>query len=145
VPQGSRDKDYRPEAIAPEMPTQLVGTKTDRVSRAMAYSQRADAVYEKAHNLITLEAETTFYNLELAAWRLEQAKVKFESGKWLANFVKENFAEAKAPEKDLLLQTYVLASKAQSDYVEAVYQHLVALAALERVTAGGVQPPFPGR
>ena len=35
--------------------------------------------------------------------------------------------------------------RAQSDYVEAVYQYLLSLAAIERVTAGGIRPDFPGR
>lgn len=143
VPQASRGKEYRPGAIAPEMPPQLVGTKYDRVCRAMAYSQRADAVFEKARNLIVLEAETAFYDLELTAQRVTLAKAKFENGKQLGEYVKNIFQEAR--EKDVLLQAYVIASRAQSDYVEAVYQHLLSLAALERVTAGGVRPAFPGR
>jgi outer membrane protein TolC len=143
VPQTSRGKEYRPGAIAPEMPTQLVGTKYDRVCRAMAYSHRAEAVFEKARNLIVLEAETAFYDLELAAQRATYAKAGFDSGKELAESVHRLFAEDR--EKDRLLQMYVAASQAQSEYVEAVYQHLLALTALERITAGGVRPAFPGR
>ena len=47
--------------ILPEMPTQLVGSKYDRVCRAMAFAQRAEALYEKARNLIVVEAEGTFF------------------------------------------------------------------------------------
>ena len=47
IPQPMRGKDYRPGGITPEMPTQLVGSKYDRVCRAMAFSQKADAVYER--------------------------------------------------------------------------------------------------
>jgi hypothetical protein len=144
VPQAIRTlKDYRPGAIPPEMPPQLVGTKYDRVCRAMAYSQRADAVYEKARNLVVLEAETAFYDLELAGHRLTWAKDKFDHGRGLARYVDENFAESK--EKDTMFQLYVAGSRAQSDYVEAVYQYLLSLAAIERVTAGGIRPDFPGR
>jgi hypothetical protein len=40
---------------------------------------------------------------------------------------------------------YAQAARAQADYVKLVYEHLLWLAALERVTAGGVRPAFPGR
>jgi outer membrane protein TolC len=144
VPQALRTlKDYRPGAIPPEMPPQLVGTKYDRVSRAMAYSQRAESVYEKARNLVVLEAETGFYDLDLASHRLNLAKDKNERGKSMTTYVTENFRTSK--EKDVLFQVYVAGSKARADFVEAVYQHILALAAIERITAGGVCPKFPGR
>src|SRR5262249_22235277 len=66
IPQTMRGKDYRPGGIIPELPPQLVGSKYDRVSRAMAFSQKADAVFESVHNLVVLEAENGFYELRLA-------------------------------------------------------------------------------
>ena len=133
-------KDYRPGALPPEMPTQLVGTKYDRVSRAMAFSQRAEDVYEKARNLIVLEAETVFLDLELASERLTQTREKNENGRFIRNYVTENFRTS--GEKDVLFNTYVLGSRAQSDYLDAVYQYLLTLAALERITAGAICPNF---
>lgn len=144
IPPGSRDKDYRPEPIVPEMPPQLVGSKADRVTRAMAYSQRAEAVYEKARNLVILEAETAFLNLELANERLESAKAGFTASESLRDYVRGNIENVKSA-KELLLSARAEAAKAEADYYEAVYQYLLALAALERVTAGGVRPAFPGR
>lgn len=144
LPTGSRDENYRPEPLGPEMPTQLVGSKYDRVCRAMALSQRADAVYEKARNLIALEAENGYLNFEFAAERLALAKQGFAAAKDLKERVQENFADPRA-KKDELLQGYVLASQAESEYVEAAYQYILALAALERITAGGVKPAFPDR
>jgi hypothetical protein len=144
IPPGSRDKDYRPEPIVPEMPPQLVGSKADRVSRAMAYSQRAEAVYDKARNLVVLEAETAFLNFELAGERVKFAKEQYEAGKRLAEYVEGNLENLKVA-KELLLTAYAEAVQSQAAYYEAVYQYLLALAALERVTAGGVRPAFPGR
>lgn len=144
IPQGSREENYRPEAIAPEMPVQLVGSKYDRVCRAMAYSQRAEAVYEKARNLIALEAENGFYTLEQAAARVTATRVGYLASQDLKDRVREQFAEPNSP-KDQLLQGYVAASQGESDYVEAVFQYILALAALERITAGGLKPAFPGR
>ena len=144
LPQPSRGAEYRPGAIAPEMPPQLVGSKYDRVCRAMAYSQRAEAVYEKTQNLITLEAENGYFDFELAGERQAIFKLKSDQGKELMDWVQANIDNQTVP-KDVLVTSYVMAAKAQSDYVDSVFQYLLALAALERITAGGVKPAFPGR
>lgn len=143
VPQSVRTlKEFRPGAIGPEMPTQLVGTKYDRVSRAMAFSQRAEDVYQKAHNLIVLEAETVSSDLEMSKTRLELAGRKDAHGKSMSEYAFKNFL---VREKEAMFQAYVAGWKAQSDFVEAKYQYLLTLTAIERVTAGGVCPKFPGR
>jgi outer membrane protein TolC len=146
VPATVRDLklQYKPGAIIPEMPPQLVGNQADRVSRAMAYSQRADAVFEKARNLVRLEAENAFYEFDYASKLVVEGKAKFEFGKDMMERVKELVDNPNA-ERDQLVGGYVQAAKAQSDYVEAVWQYLLTLAHLERVTAGGVRPDFPGR
>ena len=146
VPGTVRDlsTQYKPGAIMPEMPPQLVGNQADRVARAMAYSQRADAVFEKARNLVHLEAENAFWEYDLAAKNVAGGKRKFEAGKDLMERVRENADNPKA-EREQLVRGYIDAAKAQSDYVEAVWQYLLTLAHLERVTAGGVRPDFPGR
>ena len=143
IPQPERGKEYRPGGITPEMPTQLVGSKYDRVCRAMAFSQKADAVYESAHSLIVLEAENGFFELELATEKLRLAKEKHDLAIDLQTYTRQNLQNIKA--KDQVFQVEVLVAKAQSDYVEAVFQHLLALSALERITAGGISPAFPGR
>jgi outer membrane protein TolC len=143
IPQTIRTpSEYRPGGILPEMPTQLVGSKYDRVCRAMAFAQRAEAVYDKARNLIIAEAEATFFDFELASTKLTYAKQQFDLSKKIQDLAQAN-SDMKA--KDQLLQAEVVAAKAQSDYLKAVYDYLLALAALERVTAGGVRPEFPGR
>lgn len=143
IPQAVRTKEYRPGAIAPEMPTQLVGSKFDRVCRAMNFSEKADAIYENARSLVKLDAENAFYEYELASQKLRIAERKFKDGKDLQQRTRDMSDSVK--EKDLLVQAYIVSIKAQSDYIEAVYQHLLSLAALERITAGGICPKFPGR
>jgi outer membrane protein TolC len=144
VPHGVRTTyDYRPGGILPEMPPQLVGSKYDRVCRAMAFAQRAEAVYEKARNLVIAEAETTYLDFELASERLTLAKEQFDLSKNIQDLVRD--AADATKRKDELLQAEVVAAKAQSDYLSAVHDYLLALAALERVTAGGIRPEFPGR
>lgn len=144
IPPGSRGAEYRPEPLAPEMPPQLVGSQTDRVNRAMAYCRRAEAMYEDTRNLIALEAGVAFIKFDEATKKLDFARQKLKSGKDLMDRTREAFDNPKA-EKDVLVGGYVAASKAQSDYAEAVFEHLLALAALERVTGGAVRVPFPNR
>ncbi len=142
IPQTVRTAtEYRPGGIIPEMPTQLVGSKYDRVYRAMAFAQRAEAVYEKTRNLVILEAETTFIDFDLASENLKLTKEQHEYAKDLQLRV----STTDTKQKDQLLQGQVMAAQGIAAYVEAVYQYLLALAALERVTAGGIQPSFPGR
>ena len=143
IPQASRGTEYRPGGILPEMPPQLVGSKYDRVCRAMAFAQRAEALYEKARNLIIADAETTFYDFDLASDKLTLSKQQFDLSVDLQKRVRDSADNIKA--KDQLVQAEVIAAKAQSDYVQAVHEYLLALAALERVTAGGIRPTFPGR
>jgi len=143
VPQTLRDRDYRPGAIEPEMPNQLVGTPSERAARASAYAQRAESVFEKARNLIQLEAETSYLRFQETAEWVTLNKGKYDEGNKLAELSRQGQENIKA--KDQLVLNEVLAAEAKSDYVEAVYQHLISLATLERVTAGAVQPAFPGR
>ena len=143
IPAPNRGIDYRPGGIIPEMPVQLVGSKYDRVCRAMAFAQKAEAVYDKAHNLILLEAETAFLDFDAAARRLALAQEQFKLSKDLQEVTRAATEIASAKEQLVLAE--VTAARAQSDYVESVYQYLLALAALERVTAGGIRPSFPDR
>jgi outer membrane protein TolC len=144
IPQTVRTPtEYRPGGILPEMPPQLVGSKFDRVCRAMAFAQRAEALYEKARNLVVLEAETTFFDFEQASENLTLAKQRWKLSKDIQELAKD--AADRTNAKDQLLQAEVVAAKAQSDYLQAVHDYLLALAALERVTAGGIRPEFPGR
>jgi hypothetical protein len=143
IPSAIRTKEYRPGAIIPEMPTQLVGSKYDRVARAMNYSQEAEAVYESAHSLVTLEAQNSFIEYEMANERLILAKEKYDLAKDLQDRTRQNIDSTK--EKDLIVQAEITSAKVFSDYIESVYDHLMSLAALERITAGGVRPEFPGR
>jgi hypothetical protein len=146
LPSGSRDPghDYRPEPIPPEMPPNVVGTKVDRVARVLAYSHRMDDAYDKVRGLMILEARKSYTDFEKAKKRMAAARDGFRASKSLMDRVREQFDNPKAP-KDQLLLGYGQAAKGQARYVEAVFQYLLTLGALERVTAGAVRPAFPGR
>lgn len=141
IPQAMRGQDYRPGGIQPELPPQLVGSKFERVCRAMAYSRRAEAVYDSARGLITLEAENAYLEFELATEKVRLGREKLD----LALDIQKGARALNPKDKSIIVQAEVLASKTQADYTEAVFNHLLALAALERITAGGIRPAFPGR
>jgi outer membrane protein TolC len=143
VPQAVRNGEYRPGALAPEMPTFLVGRKEDRVARATEFSLRQDAVYEKSVGLVRLDAANAYLKWDEATKRLQVAKRGFEKAR---KMLEESRAAAAArQDPELLVNNEALAGRAQAAYVEAVFEHLKALATLERVTSGGVHPAFPGR
>jgi outer membrane protein TolC len=145
-PSGSRDpdRDYRPEPVLPEMPTLVVGRRSERVARVQALSRRADSVLEKARNLIVLEAENAFFGIEDGAKNVTIGKAALSASRDLMQRTREGFENPKAS-KDQLVLAYGQAAQTEADYHLAMFEYLLELAALERVTAGGVRPDFPGR
>lgn len=137
------DAEYRPGGITPEMPIGLVGRTEDRVARAWELSHRQGAVTEKAINLIRLEAANAYLTWDAATRRRDEAKRRYEDARKMVEESRQVAAVKQDPE--LLFNNEALAGKAQADYVEMVLEHLKTLAALERVTAGGIVPAFPGR
>ncbi len=143
VPMAVRNGEYKPGALAPEMPGSLVGTTEDRVARATELSLRQDALYDRTASLIRLEASKAYLTWDAATRRVQEAKKKYERGRVL---VEESRAAAIAKQDpEILVTNEALAGKSQTEYVEAVFEHIKSLAALERITAGGVVTQFPGR
>lgn len=148
IPQGSSDGEYRPGAVGPEMPTTLVGSKSYRVERAQDLYQRSTAVVDKTRNLIALEAEDAYYKWEQAARKVPQTKEAAAKGAKLADDTRRDFGGEQRVKPEDVLANEVLAAQARAQYNEARYQLILALAGLERVTAGGfcanlVNPPAP--
>jgi hypothetical protein len=137
VPQESHNGEYRPGAVPPEMPTLLVGCKGERVVHARSLHARAVAVYEKTRNLIALEAEDAFLRWEEAALKAAQALRAADNGDKLADSQSKDFAAGQRVRVEDVLNAQVLASQARSQYNEFLYQEILALADLERATAGG--------
>ena len=131
------DGEYRPGALAPEMPTTLVGRRGDRMERARNFGDRADAVVDKTRNLITLEATDAYLRWEETSRKVAATRRSATAGTRLANHTREDFrADQKVKIEDVLTNE-VLAGQARSSANEALYQYLLSLAALQRVTAGG--------
>jgi len=141
IPPGEHNGTYRPGAIGIEMPTNLAGPKSARVEQAQAYSGRADAVVQKTRELITLEAEDAYArweeaNRKIAATREATAKAKL----YVKNLEEANKVARIKPEE--MTTNRVLAAQASVALNEALFQQILALANLERVTAGGFNAGF---
>lgn len=143
VPAPTREPDYRPGAVPPEMPSEIVGHRKTRAAIAQQYVERAESVSEQARNLIALEAEAGFSKYLEAAKKVELFKEAAKAGKALVERQREATG-GNLTKEDILLNE-VSATKAFASYNQALYEQIIALANLERITAGGVRVNFPGR
>jgi outer membrane protein TolC len=137
VPQGASNGEYRPGAISLEMPTLLVGSRSCRVERARDLSARAAAVVDKTRNLIALEVEDQFLKWQQAADKVRQLKQTAAAAAALADSLQRRLRDVGRGPLDDVVRTRGLQYETQAQYNDAVYQHALALAALERATAGG--------
>lgn len=136
IPQEIQNHDYRPGAVPPEMPTILAGPRGDRVQRAQSFHARAAAVETKTRNLIALEAEDAYFRWEEASQQAVHAKKAAQAGDKLASELNKDFTGGLKIKVEDVINAHVLASQAHAQYNEFLYREIVALADLERVTAG---------
>lgn len=142
VPPGIRNGDYRPGAIGPEMPANLAGPRNARLEQANAYSARADAVVAKTRELLTLEAEDGFCKWEEASKKVAFTKLATSKAtKYIKQLEEDKAAGAKIKPEELTTNR-VLATQAAVALNEAMFQQVLAMANLERITAGGFQAGF---
>jgi len=138
LPPGSHDDPYKPGAIGIEMPVTINGHRGDRVDQARAYHDRAEAVAAKTHNLIALESEQAYLRWLEASKKLtpyEEAATKATK----VNLEIRTKFDPRVPRitVDEMLNAGILATQTRLQANQSRYQMLQALAALERVTAGG--------
>jgi outer membrane protein TolC len=136
IPVGVSNGEYRPGAIGIEYPPMLVGRRDDRVARATDLSQRAAAVVDKTHNLVTLETDNSYLKWLEAKGKLDQLRPLRPRVLDVAEKINKRLTEGNATGSEYI-QTVGLADQVQAEYNEALYMHALALAALERITAGG--------
>lgn len=140
VPGPVRNGEYRPGALAPELPVYLVGSREDRVARAVEFSSRQETVLEKTQNLVELEATNSYLIWKSSVERFDLAKNRFDGAQRVLKTIRANAANIKY---DQLILNEALAAKSQAEYLEAAFENIKALATLERVTTGGIRPNFP--
>jgi outer membrane protein TolC len=140
IPQGVANGEYRPGAIGPEMPPFLFGSRRDRVQRARDFSDRAAAVVDKTENLIVLEVEATYLKWEEARENVKNLGATPAMAKSVEDNVRKRFDTGNATGEEYL-RARTLVDQAAALYNQALFDHALALAALERVTAGGYRIP----
>jgi outer membrane protein TolC len=136
IPQGVANGEYRPGAIGLEMPANLIGRRNDRTARASDLSQRAGAVVDKTQNLIVLETDNSYLKWLEAHDRYKHFKTALPIAKDVASRTYKRLEQGNATGAEYI-QAATLEDQIQAQYNEALYNHALALAALERITAGG--------
>ncbi len=140
IPQGVQNGEYRPGAFGPEMPVYLIGRRAERVQRANDFADRAQAVVEKTHNLIALEVEASYLKWLEASVMITNLQNTPDSAAKIATTVRGRFDTGKVSGEELL-RSQTMEDYARSQYTQALFNHVLALAALERSTAGGYRMP----
>jgi outer membrane protein TolC len=140
VPQGFMNGEYRPGATSLEMPVMFAGSRSYRVERAQDLGVRAGAVVDKTRNLITLEAEDAFFKYEEAVRKLPLVTDASTAGARLSKTTRDDFTANSKEKIDDILTGEALAAQAKASVNETIYQLIISLAGLQRVTGGGFEP-----
>jgi outer membrane protein TolC len=135
IPQGVANKEYRPSAIGLDMPTTLAGRRGDRMDRARDLSARAGAVVEKTRNLIALELDDSFLKWQEASLKVQVLTGTFKKAADVLKTTDAKFQSGKVSGEDII-RAKTLESQVQAEYNDALFNQALALAALERITAG---------
>ena len=135
IPFSIFNTDYRPGAIGLEMPPMLAGRRWDRVQRARDLNDRASAVVEKTNNLVSLDVEAQYLKWREAVEEIQYLKEIYETAQELPEKVLKLVQE-----KDLtstqIIQANMTAIMVRTSLNEEMHTHALALAGLERATAG---------
>lgn len=143
VPLPEREPNYKPGAIGPSMPQTLVGKRETRTATANIYADRAKAAAEQARSLVAVEADLGFNRWEQAVRNIAIYKRGSEDARRMIEMQRQAAgAESNRREE---LQNEAAATQVYAKLNEALYENIIALANLERITAGGIRINFPGR
>ena len=136
IPQGVSNGEYRPGAVGLEMPTMLFGKRQDRIARAGDYSVRAGAVLDKANNLVALETDIGYLKYVEARDRAAKLAGVLPKAEKLKDRAYKRLESGQGTGTEYITSS-TLVDTIQAQYNEQIYMHALALAALERITAGG--------
>ncbi|WP_020469217.1 TolC family protein [Zavarzinella formosa] len=143
IPVASREPDYKPGAIPPEMPAELVGHQKTRTAIAQQYYERSEKVVEQARNLVALESEVGYARYIEATKKVAIFKEASKAGRSLLERQRE--ATGGNLTKEDILMNEVSVTRSFASFNQSLYEQIIALANLERISAGGVHVNFPGR
>lgn len=140
IPTGVYNGEYRPEAIGLEMPVFMIGKRPYRVDRARAYYDRSLAVVDKTQNLVALEVEINYLKWFESSQKIGNLEKALKLARPLARDVQKRFNDGAVGGEEYL-RARGMVDQTQAALNEAIYNHALALAALERSTAGAYVVP----
>ena len=130
------------------MPVELVGSRSLSVELAQDPHARAIAVVDKTRGLISLEAKSGVLRWDETKNQVKEygdaknkARQVYDTLRGERGFDPKDKAAGKPTLEDLLTSA-IQASQTEVQANQAQYLHLLSLATLERVTAGGINPSF---
>lgn len=141
IPAPLRNGEFRPGGLVPEMPVSLTGKREDRVAKAAEHSRRQDEVYSLTRRLVELEAIQSYLEYAKVSEQLAVAKERFERGKKVRKLAQQTAADVKDSYEGLV-RTEAQYGQALAEYLKSTFDHIKALARLDRVTGGALKPAF---
>jgi hypothetical protein len=136
VPQGIMNGEYRPGAFAPEYPSLLAGRKSDRAQRARFLDERMSAVVDKAENLVSLDVVAQYLKWQESVEDIQQLRSVYELAQKLPDQV-QKLMQGKDLTGVAIIQSNMTAIQVRTQLNDEMHIHALALAGLERATAGG--------
>jgi outer membrane protein TolC len=136
---------FRPVMVGPEMPTFLNGSRDARVRQARDYYERAQALTTKTRNLMALEAEDLYRRWLEKSRKATHLEKAYQQSRIFSDKLKETYVGSRKgdyPNLDEVIHAGLITTRLQLEWKEAHYESLLALAALERATAGGFYVDF---
>jgi outer membrane protein TolC len=135
LPATVMDGDYRPGPLGPEMPVYLAGSPSARQQQAGILHARMLAVSDKARGLVALEVEDACARLRGRAEQVEALRKAVQKTEKLVKEAETAFRADQLKASEMLTaQGFDALTRAQLN--EATYQYGLALATLQRATAG---------
>jgi NACalpha-BTF3-like transcription factor len=125
------------------MPDRLVGKAGTRAATAGQYAARSAEVVRHTKSLVALEADVAWGRWAEASRKVSEARKAAVAGRALISRQRE--AAGGAPQEDIAILNEASAASAFAALNEALYDQVIAVANLERVTAGGIHVGFGDR
>ncbi len=137
IPQGLFNNEYRPGAIGPEIAPMVVGRKADRVQRVTDFAARSSAVVDKTTNLISLDVEAMYLKWQEAVTQVESLARIADKSVGLPKRVQD--LNPREFTSSAIIQANTVAIMVRTQLNDALHTHALALAGLERASAGAFQ------
>ncbi|MSU79783.1 MAG: TolC family protein [Gemmataceae bacterium] len=134
IPQGIFNNDYRPGAIGLEIAPTVVGRKAERVQHVTDFAARSSAVVDKTTNLISLDVEAMYLKWQEAVSQVESLTRVVDKAISLPKRVQE--LNPREFTSTAIIQANTVAIMVRTQLNDALHTHALALAGLERATAG---------